>query len=183
MQHLDCIISYGDRRKNVDIGPKQLSSYLSCMPQTGGFKLVIGLSPGYGACPHIPDIPLILHLCCVPAAPTGGGGGVFCALLEIVTKGCEWLQGTALRCPALTFSSSPLFNSPTSGLTRTDRLPIHPLWVPHSPSSSPLHPLCSPLNPGATQIRSQNEPQEVHDQLLTVSSLQRLSSQKQEKAQ
>lgn len=108
--------------------------WAACHRQTGGFKPIIGLSPGYGACPHIPDIPLILHLCCVPAAPQQGG---YCVFLVIVTKGCEWLQGTALRCPALTFSTSPLFNSLTSGLTRTDRLPIHPLSVPRSPLLQP----------------------------------------------
>lgn len=118
-----------------------------------GFKPVIGLSPGYGACPHIPDIALILHHCCVPAAGD-------------CNKGCEWLRGTALRCPALTFSTSPLFNSLTSGLTWTDRLPIYPLSVPHSHSSIPC---ISSLKPPQPWSYTENEPQEVQDQLLTVS--------------
>lgn len=103
--------------------------WAACQRQAGGFKPVIGLSPGYGDYPHIPDIPPMFCHHCVPA--------VFSVFLQIVTKGCEWLRGAALRCPPLTSSSSLLFNSLTSVLTWTDRLPIHPLSVPHSPSSSP----------------------------------------------
>ncbi len=122
-----------------------------------GCKPVIGLSPGYGACPHIPDIPLILRLCCVPAAATGGGGRPVWP--ETVTKRCEWLGGTALRCLELTFSSSPLFNSLTSGLTVSPSIHSQYFILPHPPPGYPL-PLCSPTS---------LEQQEVQDRLLTVS--------------
>lgn len=79
--------------------------------------------------PTSQTFPLMRRHHCVPA--------VCSIFLQIVTKGCEWLRGAALRCPPLTSSSSLLFNSLTSVLTWTDRLPIHPLFVPHSPSSSP----------------------------------------------
>lgn len=79
--------------------------------------------------PTSQTFPLMFCHHCVPA--------VCSVFLQIVTKGCEWLRGAALRCPPLTSSSSLLFNSLTSVLTWTDRLPIHPLSVPHSPSSSP----------------------------------------------
>lgn len=79
--------------------------------------------------PTSQTFPLMFRHHCVPA--------VCSVFLQIVTKGCEWLRGAALRCPALISSSSLLFNSLTSVLTWTDRLPIHPLSVPHSLSSSP----------------------------------------------
>ena len=153
--------------ENVDILPKQpLLILAACHRQTGGCKPVIGLSPGYRACPLI---PYILHLRCVPVGPHRGG---FCRVLLIVTKGCEWLWGAALRCPALTSHTTPLFYSLTSGLTWTDRLPVCPSIhflnhiLPHPATVIPLYSL---LNPGATQIPSLNEPQEVQDQLLSVS--------------
>lgn len=99
------------------------------------FKPVIGPSLRYGLCPptshtlppYSPPLPcLVLHV----------GGKI----LQLVTKGCEWLWGAALRCPALTSYTSLLFNSFTSRLTWTDRLSNHPLSQPCFPPSSALQP-------------------------------------------
>lgn len=82
--------------------------WAACHRQTGGFKSVIGLSPGYGACPHIPDIPLILHLCCVPAAPTGQGWLWGLCFAGDCNKGVWMTPG---HCPEM--SSTDLLQFPT----------------------------------------------------------------------
>lgn len=66
------------------------------MPQMGALSLQMAFPQGMEAVPRIPDILLLLHLSPVSL------------LLEIVTKGREWLGGTALRCPA-----TDLLNFPT----------------------------------------------------------------------
>ena len=63
-----CIVSF--LTTSVDLS--QITFILSELHATDvGFKLVIGLSPGYRDCPHVPDTSLILYLSLVPAVGDG----------------------------------------------------------------------------------------------------------------
>lgn len=94
MQHLDRVIS-DNAGENVELS--QITFILSELHATdGSCKLVTAFPQGTKAAPRIPDILLLLHLSAVSL------------LLAIVTKGREWLGGTARRCPA-----TDLLNFPT----------------------------------------------------------------------
>lgn len=138
MEHLGCVISYGNRRKMLILVPSKFHLiWAACHRQTGSFKPVMGLSPGYGAVPTSQTFPLILILFCVLPTPTGcRAGGLLCFVGDC-NRGVQMTPG---HCPKMFRTNllqfPPEFNNLKSGMTWTDRLPIHPHSVPHSPSSS-----------------------------------------------
>lgn len=94
-----------------------------------GLKTVTAFSPGYGACPQIPDIPPYGFI------PLLRPWSLFSDNRACVTAGQCSKMSSLILIPV-----PPLFHSPTSGLTWTDRLSI--MSLQH----------CLSTSPGATQV-------------------------------